>query len=68
MTTDKNILRRHFNALENSLVANGQIPANSGHPLHKGTPREAFIKEFLAKHISETVAIGTGEIIRLYRK
>lgn len=63
MTTEKKILRSHFNAIENSLIAIGQIPANSGHPLHKGTPREAFIKEFLTKHISETVAIGTGEII-----
>lgn len=32
-------------------------------PLHKGTPREAFIKEFLEDHLNSTVAIGTGEII-----
>jgi hypothetical protein len=31
--------------------------------LHKGTPREAFIREFLEGHLPENVAIGTGEII-----
>lgn len=31
--------------------------------MHKGTPREAFIRQFLQGHLSERVAIGTGEII-----
>jgi hypothetical protein len=31
--------------------------------LHRGTPREAFLKEFLEKHLSERLAVGTGEII-----
>src|SRR6185437_4613346 len=57
------MLRSHVNAVEASLLAISQIPANSGHSLHKGTPREAFIREFLEKHLSERVAIGTGEII-----
>jgi hypothetical protein len=57
------MLKSHFSAVENQLLAISRIPANAGHPLHKGTPREAFIKEFLASHLSETVAIGTGEII-----
>lgn len=52
-----------MDAVENKLIAISQIPANSGHSLHKGTPREAFIKEFLNDHLPETVAIGTGEII-----
>ena len=52
-----------MDAIENHLVSISQIPANSGHTLHKGTPREAFIKEYLEKHISSNVAIGTGEII-----
>lgn len=57
------MLKSHMNAVENSLVSISQIPANSGHTLHRGTPREAFIKEFLENHLSANVAIGTGEII-----
>ena len=57
------MLRSHMNAKENALVAISQVPANSGHPLHKGTPREAFVKEFLEDHLPSTVSIGTGEII-----
>jgi len=52
-----------MDAQENALIAISKIPANSGHSLHKGTPREAFIKEFLESHLPENVAIGTGEII-----
>lgn len=57
------MLKSHMDAIENHLVSISQIPANSGHTLHKGTPREAFIKEYLEGHISSNVAIGTGEII-----
>ncbi|MBN1373496.1 MAG: hypothetical protein JW987_16275 [Anaerolineaceae bacterium] len=57
------MLKSHIDAVEEHLLAISQIPANTGHALHKGTPREAFIKEFLANHLSERVAIGTGEII-----
>jgi len=57
------MLKSHMDAIENHLISISKIPANSGHTLHKGTPREAFIKEFLSKHLSESVAIGTGEII-----
>jgi hypothetical protein len=57
------VLKAHMDAREQVLVAISKIPANSGHPLHKGTPREAFIREFLLGHLPETVAIGTGEII-----
>lgn len=52
-----------MDAIENHLVSISQIPANTGHTLHKGTPREAFIKEYLEGHLSPNVAIGTGEII-----
>lgn len=52
-----------MNALEASIIQKSQIPANSGHTLHRGTPREIFIKEFLQGHLSENVAIGSGEII-----
>jgi hypothetical protein len=52
-----------MDAVENVLLATSRVPANSGHSLNKGTPREAFIKKFLSQHLSERVAIGTGEII-----
>lgn len=57
------MLKSHMDAREAALVAISRIPANSGHSLHKGTPREAFIREFLLSHLPENVAIGTGEII-----
>jgi hypothetical protein len=57
------MLRSHMAAVENHLLSISKIPANAGHSLHKGTPREAFIREFLDSHLSERVAIGSGEII-----
>lgn len=57
------MIKSHMDARENALIAISKIPANSGHSLHKGTPREAFIKEFLEQHLPENIAIGTGEII-----
>ena len=57
------MLKSHMDAVENHLVSISRIPANTGHTLHRGTPREAFIKEFLEGHLSANVAIGTGEII-----
>lgn len=57
------MLFEHFKASENHLLALSMIPANSGHTLHMGTPRENFIQEFLQKHLSQRVGIGTGEII-----
>jgi hypothetical protein len=57
------MLKTHMDAVETSLLATSRIPANSGHSLHKGTPRESFIKEFLVGHLPPNVSIGTGEII-----
>jgi len=57
------MLKSHMDAKENTLVVISKVPANAGHSLHKGTPREAFIKEFLEDHLPENVKIGTGEII-----
>lgn len=62
------MLKAHMDAIEDNLVSISQIPANSGHPLNKGTPREAFIKKYLEENISQNVAIGTGEIIDAYSK
>lgn len=57
------MLKAHLDAVENQLIVTSQIPANAGHTLHRGTPREAFIKEFLQNHLSNRFAVGTGEII-----
>jgi hypothetical protein len=57
------MLKSHFDAVEEYLLALKKIGDNTGHSLHKGTPRESFIREFLNGHLSEKVSIGTGEII-----
>lgn len=57
------MLKAHLDAVEQQLLATSKIPANAGHTLHRGTPREAFLKEFLSGHLSDRLAVGTGEII-----
>lgn len=56
------MLEAHMNAVENALIQTSQIPANAGHTLHRGTPRENLISNFLTSHLSSNVEIGTGEI------
>jgi hypothetical protein len=56
------MLKSHMEAKEATLLAISKVPANTGHPLHKGTPREAFIREFLAAHLPANLAISSGEI------
>lgn len=57
------MLKSHMDAIEQSLLVTSKVPANSGHTIHKGTPREAFIRSYLEGHLPSNVAIGTGEII-----
>ena len=57
------MLASHLDAIEAHLLAISAVPANAGHTLHRGTPREAFIKEFLVGHLSAKLSVGTGEII-----
>jgi uncharacterized protein DUF6602 len=57
------MLATHMAKVEATLLRAAQISAGAGHPLHKGTPREVFIQEFLSNHLSEDLAIGQGEII-----
>ncbi|WP_417803576.1 DUF6602 domain-containing protein [Thalassospira lucentensis] len=57
------MLQSHLIAVENELLARSKIPANSGHSLHKGTPREQFLRGFLESHVGSKLSIGTGEII-----
>jgi hypothetical protein len=57
------VLVDHFAAVENRLLCSSRVPANAGHAIHKGAPREAFVREFLADHLGTRAAVGTGEII-----
>jgi hypothetical protein len=57
------ILKDHFSYVENALLALYRVPSTSGHNLHKGNPRESFVREFLREHLGESLRIGTGEII-----
>lgn len=57
------MLTAHLNSIEEILLSSAKVSANAGNSLNKGTPREIFIKEFLTNHLSEKVAIGSGEII-----
>jgi hypothetical protein len=57
------MLRAHLDAVEKWLLAASAIPHNAGRTIHRGTPREVFIREFLAEHLGRRVSIGTGEII-----
>ena len=57
------MLKAHLDAVEQHLLTISRVPANAGHTLHRGTPRETFIKEFLVDHLSARLSVGTGEII-----
>src|SRR5262245_28540511 len=57
------MLHSHLSAVETCLLSNALLQENTGHSLHKGTPRESFVNQFLRDHLSENIAIGTGEII-----
>jgi hypothetical protein len=49
---------------EGALLVVSRIPANSGHTLHRNTPGEAFVREFLELHFPASLAIGAGEMIK----
>lgn len=57
------MLKSHLNAMENVLLARGRIASNAGHPNLIGSPREWFIRDFLAELLPETIKVGQGEII-----
>jgi hypothetical protein len=57
------MLQQHINDVEALLLQTSRIPANAGHTLHRGTPREAFIRQFLESHLTELIGFGSGEII-----
>lgn len=57
------MIQSHFAAIEKSILALAKIQNLAGHSIHKGTPREIFIKNFLENHLGKTVNFSTGEII-----
>jgi hypothetical protein len=56
-----------MDAIENHLISIAKIPENSGHTLHKGTPREIFIREYLEGHISSNIALATEKLLILHQ-
>jgi uncharacterized protein DUF6602 len=60
------MIAAHMNAMEELLLQQKAVTANSGHNLHKGSPREEFVRTFLRDHIGENLGIGTGEIINCH--
>jgi hypothetical protein len=57
------MLREHLAFVESLLLANSNVASTAGHNLHRGLPREAFVREFLQNHLPINLGIGTGEII-----
>src|SRR5262245_6929336 len=49
------MLKAHLDAVEQHLLHISQIPANAGHALHRGTPREAFISR---RNVLGTLALS----------
>lgn len=61
--TEVGMFAAHLAAQEDRLLVTSRIPANAGHTLHRGTPRENLIANFLESHLGSHFAIGTGEVI-----
>lgn len=57
------MLKTHLDNKERELLTQFKTSSNSGHAIHKGTRREAFLRQFLAEHLSERFGVETGEII-----
>jgi hypothetical protein len=63
VTSPLHMLQAHMDAMEDTLLQQRRISKNSGHPLHVGSPREAFVQTYLRNHIGENIGIGSGEIV-----
>lgn len=57
------MLKEHIDSKERVILTSSGVAQNAGHSIHRGTPREIFVRDFLSDHLSERVAVGTGEII-----
>lgn len=56
------LFKSHFDRIRRRLEAEGNAARSFHHGLNRGLIREAFIREFLARNISELWGVGTGEI------
>ncbi len=52
-----------FSSIERTIVAQGKSVAAAGHSIHKGTPREVFVRDFLSGHLPARTRIGSGEVV-----
>jgi hypothetical protein len=68
MVQSETLINEHFSAIEKVLLAKAEIQNQVGHNLHKGTPREFFIKDFISEQIGDSLGYGTGEIIDFLSK
>ena len=55
-------LKSHLDLIEQTLVCRSAVAKSLGHPVHKGTLRENFIREFVAGHIGDDLGVSSGEI------
>lgn len=63
------MLTTHMGLCEKLLASQSAILNSAGHNVHKGTAREIFIRDFLSKHLPESVGIAVCcEIIDLNTK
>lgn len=56
-------VQSYFADVENVLLALSRVAGQAGHSVIKGSAREYFVKDFLAKNISPLWTVGSGEII-----
>jgi len=62
MAKPRKFLKTHLDLIEKSLLCLSDIATSSGHPVHKGTLRENFIRDFLTGHIGEDMGVSSGEV------
>jgi hypothetical protein len=56
------MLPTHLNNSEGELLEKFKRSSVSGHGVNRGTPREVFVREFLARNLASSLDIGSGEI------
>lgn len=65
---ESTLFNDHFTYVEKLMLARAAVQGTAGHNLNIGTPREAFIADFINQHVGAGIGIGTGEIIDAYSK
>ena len=56
-------VQTYFSEVESVLLALSGVASQAGHGVIKGSAREYFVKDFLARNISPLWTVGSGEII-----